>query len=104
MLFVLQTASPMIWSWMSDMLPRDAEQRSMIIGVCIAFYYATSEPRRCSHRRVDGLIPDAWANPLIYPASQAPHYVQGWPAMLGLVILSGLTVVSLAILDNRIYK
>jgi len=43
MLFVLQTASPMIWSWMSDMLPRDAEQRSMIIGVCIAFYYATSE-------------------------------------------------------------
>jgi hypothetical protein len=46
MLYVLQTASPLVWAWMSDMLPRDPEQRSMIIGVCIAFYYATSKLHR----------------------------------------------------------
>ncbi|GFZ44834.1 hypothetical protein JCM24511_02560 [Saitozyma sp. JCM 24511] len=88
MLYVLQTASPLVWAWMSDMLPRDPEQRSMIIGVCIALYYATN----------------AWANPLIYPASEAPHYKRGWFAVLALLIFSALTIISLRIYDVKVAR
>jgi hypothetical protein len=112
MLYVLQTASPLVWAWMSDMLPRDPEQRSMIIGVCIAFYYATSKLHRSYPRPtlpgdkcgISLTIPDAWANPLIYPASEAPHYKRGWFAVLALLIFSTLTIISLRIYDVKVAR
>ncbi|ODN96234.1 hypothetical protein I350_08233 [Cryptococcus amylolentus CBS 6273] len=60
--------SPPIWAWLSDLNPFDAEQRAFILGSAIALYYAFS----------------AWSGPLIWPASEAPHYAHGWQVMIAL--------------------
>lgn len=42
-MYATNTGAPVLWSWMSDMLPLEAEQRTLTIGCCIAFYYAMSK-------------------------------------------------------------
>lgn len=48
--------APLIWSWLSDLLPNDPERRNLIVGASIAGYYAIS----------------AWSQVLLWPAKQAP--------------------------------
>ncbi|GFZ51574.1 hypothetical protein JCM24511_09341 [Saitozyma sp. JCM 24511] len=69
-LYFCTASGPPLWAWMSDMLPRDAEQRAFIIAVCISLYYAIN----------------AWSNVLIFPTVQAPHYKYGWPVCIVLWI------------------
>ncbi|WRT70479.1 uncharacterized protein IL334_007477 [Kwoniella shivajii] len=87
-LYFCTSSGPPLWSWMSDMLPRDAEQRALIIGICISMYYAVN----------------AWSNVLIWPTKQAPHYLYGWPVCVALWITCGLVIVSLRIYDIKIVR
>jgi hypothetical protein len=50
--------APLIFSWLSDLIPQDSEARSLILGVAVAGYCAVS----------------AWSQVLVWPASQAPYY------------------------------
>ena len=63
--------APLIFSWLSELIPQDPEARSLIVGMSVAGYYAFS----------------AWSNILIWPAKEAPYYRHGWQAALGLWIL-----------------
>ncbi|GME35087.1 putative transporter SEO1 [Neofusicoccum parvum] len=60
--------APLIFSWLSDIVPQDPEARSLIVGVSVAGYYAVN----------------AWSNVLIWPAEQAPYYKAGWQSCLAL--------------------
>ncbi|KAK8850330.1 hypothetical protein IAR55_004247 [Kwoniella newhampshirensis] len=87
-LYITNASGPCLWAWMSDMLPRDAEQRALIIGICISLYYAIN----------------AWANVLIWPASQAPHYRYGWPVSCALWVTCGLVITTMRIYDVKIIR
>ncbi|GMK56362.1 hypothetical protein CspeluHIS016_0302020 [Cutaneotrichosporon spelunceum] len=87
-LYMLQSHGPPLWAWLSDMLPVDAEQRALTLGVCITAYYAIN----------------AWSNILIFPTKQAPHYKYGWPVCLALYITSGLVIVALHIYDIKVVR
>ncbi|KAK7056520.1 hypothetical protein VNI00_003076 [Paramarasmius palmivorus] len=50
--------APLIFAWVSDLIPQDPEQRALVVGVAIALYYAIS----------------SWSQVLIWPAKEAPHY------------------------------
>ncbi|KAL0572107.1 hypothetical protein V5O48_009860 [Marasmius crinis-equi] len=63
--------APLIFAWVSDLIPQDPEQRALVVGVAIAVYYAIS----------------AWSQVLVWPASQAPHYKYGWQTSIALWIL-----------------
>ncbi|KAK0198136.1 retrograde regulation protein 2 [Armillaria mellea] len=69
--FVALGTAPLIFAWVSDLIPQDPEQRTLVVGVAVAVYYAIS----------------AWSQVLVWPASQAPHYKYGWQVSLGLWIL-----------------
>jgi len=85
MLFPLQSHGPPLWAWISDMLPTDAEQRALMLAMCITGYYAIN----------------AWSNILIFPAKQAPHYTHGWPVCLALWITCGIVICLLHIWDVK---
>ena len=85
---------------MSDMHPLDAEQRALIIGICISLYYAVSEyfqPGPTEHT-------DAWSNVLIFPASQAPHYQYGFQVTVALWITCGMVIVGLRVYDVKVVR
>ncbi|KAL7940488.1 allantoate permease [Trichoderma barbatum] len=63
--------APLIWAWLSDLAPQEPEQRSLTVGAAIAGYYAVS----------------AWAQVLVWPASQAPYYKYGWQSSIALCAL-----------------
>jgi len=42
-MYLCTASGPCLWAWLSDMMPREAEERSMMVGVCITMYYAVSE-------------------------------------------------------------
>nr|XP_019000217.1 uncharacterized protein I203_07376 [Kwoniella mangroviensis CBS 8507]OCF63678.1 hypothetical protein I203_07376 [Kwoniella mangroviensis CBS 8507] len=87
-LYATNTGAPIIWSWMSDMLPTEPEQRTLTIGVCISFYYAIN----------------AWSNPLIYPAKEAPHYKHGWAVSLGLYCSVVCVICALRAYDVKVIR
>ncbi|CAC9892999.1 unnamed protein product, partial [Aureobasidium pullulans] len=60
--------APLIFSWLSELIPQDPEARSLIVGTSVAGYYAVS----------------AWSGILIWPASEAPYYRCGWQTALSL--------------------
>ncbi|KAI0378174.1 putative allantoate permease [Hypomontagnella monticulosa] len=68
--------APLIFAWLSDLLPQDPEARTLIVGVAIATYYAVS----------------AWSQVLVWPAVQAPYYKYGWQSSIALwVLVIGMT-------------
>ncbi|KAK6069316.1 pantothenate transporter [Seiridium cupressi] len=62
--------APLIFAWLSDLLPQDPEARTLIVGTAVATYYGVS----------------AWSQVLVWPASQAPYYKYGWQSSIGLWI------------------
>lgn len=70
---------------MSDLIPQDPEQRTLVVGVAVAVYYAIS----------------AWSQVLVWPASQAPHYKYGWQVSIGLWILVIIMTLTLRWIDMR---
>ncbi|WRT70604.1 uncharacterized protein IL334_007602 [Kwoniella shivajii] len=66
--FTFIATSPPLFAWLSDMTPHDTEMRAFIIGCCTATWYAVN----------------SWANVLIWPAKEAPHYRIGWKLTVGM--------------------
>ncbi|PBL01328.1 major facilitator superfamily transporter [Armillaria gallica] len=83
--FVALGTAPLIFAWVSDLIPQDPEQRTLVVGVAVAVYYAIS----------------AWSQVLVWPASQAPHYKYGWQVSLGLWILVIIMTLTLRWIDMR---
>lgn len=71
--------APLIFAWLSDLIPQDPESRALIVGVSVAGYYAIS----------------AWSQVLVWPAAQAPVYRVGWESAAGLV---GVVVIMTGVL------
>ncbi|KAG7087667.1 hypothetical protein E1B28_013615 [Marasmius oreades] len=69
--YVCLGTAPLIFAWVSDLIPHDPEQRALVVGVAIAIYYAIS----------------AWSQVLVWPAVQAPHYKYGWQTSIALWVL-----------------
>ena len=47
---------------------------------------------------------DAWSNPLIYPASEAPHYKYGWAVSLSLYISVEIVILGLRVYDVMVIR
>ncbi|TVY45354.1 Pantothenate transporter [Lachnellula subtilissima] len=77
--------APLIFSWLSDLIPQDPEARSLIVGVAVAVYYAIS----------------AWSQVLVWPAVQAPYYKYGWQSALALWVLVIIMTCILRFIDIR---
>lgn len=77
--------APLIFSWLSDLIPQDPDARSLIVGVAVAGYYAVS----------------AWSQVLVWPASQAPYYKYGWQSCIALWILIIVMTCALRFIDVR---
>lgn len=77
--------APLIFAWLSDILPQDPEARSLIVGVAIAGYYGIS----------------AWSQVLVWPASEAPFYRYGWQSALALLVLVIIMTCILRYIDTR---
>ncbi|EXJ89829.1 hypothetical protein A1O3_02896 [Capronia epimyces CBS 606.96] len=80
--------APLIFSWLSDLIPQDPEARSLIVGVAVAGLYAFT----------------AWSQVLTWPASQAPHYHYGWQSALALWVLAMIMTCILRYIDVRILR
>lgn len=77
--------APLIFAWLSDLIPQDPEARSLIVGVAVAGYYAVS----------------AWSQVLVWPASQAPYYKYGWQSCIALWVLVIAMTCTLRYVDVR---
>nr|XP_018259887.1 uncharacterized protein I303_07959 [Kwoniella dejecticola CBS 10117]OBR82045.1 hypothetical protein I303_07959 [Kwoniella dejecticola CBS 10117] len=66
--FSFIATSPPLFAWLSDMTPHDSEMRAFVIGCCTATWYAVN----------------SWANVLIWPAKEAPHWRVGWKLTVGM--------------------
>lgn len=77
--------APLIFAWVSDLIPQDPEQRSLIVGVAVAGYYAIG----------------AWSQVLVWPASQAPYYKYGWQSCVALWVLCIAMTCTLRYIDVR---
>ncbi|KAK7448464.1 hypothetical protein VKT23_013726 [Stygiomarasmius scandens] len=77
--------APLIFAWISDLIPQDPEQRALVVGVAIAMYYAVS----------------AWSQVLIWPAVEAPHYRVGWQTSIALWALVIIMTVMLKYIDDK---
>lgn len=77
--------APLIFSWLSDLIPQDPEARSLIVGVAVAGYYAVS----------------AWSQVLVWPASQAPYYKYGWQTSIALWVVIIFMTCALRFIDVR---
>ncbi|TVY84691.1 putative transporter SEO1 [Lachnellula suecica] len=83
--FLTLGTAPLIFSWLSDLIPQDPEARSLIVGVAVAGYYAVS----------------AWSQVLVWPAVQAPYYKYGWQSALVLWVLVIIMTCALRFIDIR---
>ncbi|KAJ5184178.1 hypothetical protein N7492_001794 [Penicillium capsulatum] len=83
--FICLGTAPLIFAWLSDLIPQDPEARSMVVGVSVAGYYAIS----------------AWSQVLVWPASQAPYYKYGWQSALALLVLVIIMTCILRFVDVR---
>ncbi|KAH8651570.1 putative allantoate permease [Tricladium varicosporioides] len=77
--------APLIFSWLSDILPQDPEARTLIVGVAVAGYYAVS----------------SWSQVLVWPAKQAPYYKYGWQSALALWVLVIIMTCALRVIDMK---
>lgn len=84
--FTCLGTAPLIFSWLSDLIPQDPEARSLIVGISVALYYAIS----------------AWSQVLVWPASEAPYYSYGWQTGLALLVLVIIMTCTLHYIDVRI--
>lgn len=77
--YALQSTTPAIFTWLSDLLPHDAELRALLLGVAITFYVRSPafqypiRPRLTLVSCPVQYVFTAWEDPLQWPASQAPH-------------------------------
>ncbi|ORY57753.1 major facilitator superfamily transporter [Pseudomassariella vexata] len=69
--FLCLGTAPLIFAWLSDLLPQDPDGRTLIVGVSIATYYAVA----------------AWSQVLVWPATEAPYYKYGWQSCIALWVL-----------------
>ncbi|KAJ6595601.1 major facilitator superfamily domain-containing protein [Mycena vulgaris] len=83
--YIVLGTAPLIFAWVSDIIPHDPEQRSLVVGVAIAMYYAVS----------------AWSQVLVWPAKQAPHYTYGWQTSIALWVLVIVMTFSLRYIDMK---
>ncbi|KAJ5760323.1 Major facilitator superfamily domain general substrate transporter [Penicillium odoratum] len=83
--FICLGTAPLIFAWLSDLIPQDPEARTLIVGVSVAGYYAIS----------------AWSQVLAWPASQAPYYKYGWQSALALLVLVIVMTSLLRFIDVR---
>ncbi|KAJ7104469.1 major facilitator superfamily domain-containing protein [Mycena belliarum] len=83
--YIVLGTAPLIFAWVSDIIPHDPEQRSLVVGVAIAMYYAVS----------------AWSQVLVWPAKQAPHYKYGWQTSIALWILVITMTFALRYIDMK---
>ncbi|CAG9945126.1 unnamed protein product [Clonostachys rosea f. rosea IK726] len=86
--YIALGTAPLIFSWLSDLIPQDPEARSLVVGVAVAVYYAVS----------------AWSNVLIWPAVEAPYYKKGWQASIGLAAFALIMTVLLRIIDVKFMR
>lgn len=77
--------APLIMAWLSDILPRDPEARTLILGGAISGTYAVI----------------AWSQVLVWPAAEAPHYRFAWQVSIALWCLVIAIVVLLRIADIK---
>lgn len=73
---------------MSDVLAKDPEARSLIIGISISLYYGIS----------------SWSQVLVWPAVQAPYYKYGWQSSIALLTLTIIMTCTLRYLDVKFYR
>ncbi|KAF5366767.1 hypothetical protein D9758_006492 [Tetrapyrgos nigripes] len=83
--YVCLGTAPLIFAWISDLIPQDPEQRALVVGVSIALYYAIS----------------SWSQVLIWPAVEAPHYRVGWQSSIALWVLVIMMTVLLRYIDVK---
>ncbi|KAF2217823.1 hypothetical protein CERZMDRAFT_80492 [Cercospora zeae-maydis SCOH1-5] len=83
--YVALGTAPLIFAWLSDLIPQDPEARSLIVGVAVAGYYAIS----------------AWSQVLVWPASQAPFYKYGWQSCIAIWVLCIAMTCTLRYIDVR---
>ncbi|KAI1855608.1 hypothetical protein JX266_000473 [Neoarthrinium moseri] len=86
--FICLGTAPLIFAWLSDLLPQDPEARTLIVGVAIALYYGVS----------------AWSQVLVWPAVQAPYYKYGWQSSIALWVLVILMTCLLRYIDVKFLK
>ncbi|ADV25066.1 hypothetical protein I305_06745 [Cryptococcus gattii E566] len=86
--FLSLATAPPIFAWLSDLNPFDAEQRAFTLGFAIAFYYACG----------------AWSGPLIWPASEAPHYHHGWQVTIAMWCLVIIMACSLRVVELKFIR
>ncbi|KIR31094.1 hypothetical protein I352_06523 [Cryptococcus deuterogattii MMRL2647] len=86
--FISLATAPPIFAWLSDLNPFDAEQRAFTLGFAIAFYYACG----------------AWSGPLIWPASEAPHYHHGWQVTIAMWCLVIIMACSLRVVELKFIR
>ncbi|KAJ1325889.1 MFS transporter ACS family pantothenate transporter [Microdochium nivale] len=77
--------APLIFAWLSDILPKDPEARSLITGFAVALYYGVS----------------SWSQILVWPAVEAPLYRYGWQSSLALWLLVIIVTCGLRFLDVK---
>ncbi|RMY10578.1 hypothetical protein D0867_08349 [Hortaea werneckii] len=83
--YICLGTAPLIFAWLSDLIPQDPEVRSLVVGIAVAGYYAIS----------------AWSQVLVWPASQAPYYNYGWQTSIALwVLVIGMTC-TLRVIDIK---
>lgn len=83
--YICLGTAPLIFAWLSDLLPQDPEARTLIVGTAVAGYYAVS----------------AWSQVLVWPAVQAPYYKYGWQSALALLMLVIIMTCILRYVDVR---
>ncbi|CAG8150192.1 unnamed protein product [Penicillium salamii] len=83
--YICLGTAPLIFAWLSDLIPQDPEARSLAVGVAVAGYYSIS----------------AWSQVLVWPASQAPYYKYGWQSALALLVLVIIMTSILRFVDVR---
>ncbi|PVH89835.1 allantoate permease [Cadophora sp. DSE1049] len=88
MTYTVLGMGPLQWSYMSDILAKDPEARSLIIGVSISLYYGIS----------------SWSQVLVWPAVQAPFYKYGWQSSVALLTLTIVMTCTLRFLDVTVYR
>jgi len=69
--YICLGTAPLIFAWLSELIPQDPEARSLIVGVAVAGYYAIS----------------SWSQVLVWPATQAPYYKYGWQSSIAIWIV-----------------
>ncbi|KAJ5756672.1 allantoate permease [Penicillium manginii] len=83
--YICLGTAPLIFAWLSDLIPQDPEARTLVVGVSVAGYYAIS----------------AWSQVLVWPASEAPYYRYGWQTALALLVLVIIMTCALRFIDVR---